>query len=917
MLRHLRQGIARLAAAFRRGRLDDEFQEEIREHLELRRRQLMDDGMDPRDASFEARRMFGNVTSIREETRDMWGFRTLDTLLQDLRYGARMLRRTPLVTLVAIASLAIGIGAAAAVFSLFDRLLFQKLPVRAPDELIVFRWRSGPVQSFESLNGTGSYNEEGYSSTSFSRTAFEHMHRALARKAELFGFADLYRVNIAVDGRPEKGDGQAVSGNYFSALALVPASGRLISDSDDRPGATPVAVIGYDYWQRRFGGADVAGRPLVLNGFPVTIVGVAPRGFHGTLQVAEGHDVIVPLSVYASVTRWGDTENPNYWWLLMMGRLKPGVRPEHVQADADVIFKQTVAAARPQQTAKDLPRLAVEPGARGQTEDRDRMREPLTTMAFVVGIVLLVACANVANLLLARGRARVRELAVRAAIGASRSRVIRQLLTEGFLLSAIGSALGLLFATSVAASLLPAVGLTASSYAAGGGLDARVVAFTLLLGSACSLLFGLAPALRATDVRLAASLQESSRSASGPRLRGRLAGGLVIVQVALSMLLVTAATLLVYSVRNLTRVDPGFQPEGILLFRVDPKQNGYNDQRARNLYSVALDRLAALPGVRSASLMSHMLISGASSFGVARRAGTPAPNRDSPDARKFIEQNRAYRLVVDDGFFSTFRIPMMAGRTFGSGDTDKGQPVAVVNASMARQLFGTTDALGRRLVLGLGDREPEIEVVGICADAKYTSVRRQAPPTVYLSYRQRPLESATFAVRADDPAGIVEPVREAMRQVDAALPLYEVVTQSQQIVNSLRRERFFARLATLLGSVTLLLATIGLYGLLAYSVTRRTPEIGVRMALGAGRGTVRWMVLRQSLALVVVGLALGVPGAIAGSRVVESMLFGLSPTNPAALAGAAGLMLVISLAASFVPAQRAARVDPIVALRAD
>lgn len=910
--------LRRAWATLRRPRLDDEFAEEINTHMEWRRQALVDDGMDPREAAREARRMFGNVTLIREEARGMWGFRTLDTVVQDLRYGTRMLRRSPLVTLVAIVSLAIGIGSTAAVFSLFDALLFRKLAVRAPDELILFRWASGTVQSFESLAGYGSFNEEGYSSTSFAQVAFESLRDGLKGKAEVFGFADLYSVNVSIDGRPERAEGLAVSGNYFSDLGVAAAAGRLIGESDDRPTASPVAVIGYDFWQRRFGGADPVGRLLILNGSPLTIVGVAARGFHGTLQVEEEHDVIVPLSVYPSVNVVENAADPNTWWVLVMGRLRPGVRLEHVQPDADVILKRTVATARPQMSAKDLPRMLVEPGARAQTENRDEIREPLWSMALVVLVVLLVACANVANLLLARGRARVRELAVRVAIGASRLRLIRQLLIEGLLLAAIGSALGLAFATSAASSLLPALGFAPGPSIAANGLDWRVVLFTVLLATSCSLVFGLAPALRATDVRLAASLQEAARSTSGSRQRGRLGGALVIVQVALSMLLVTIAVLLVYSVRSLERVNPGFQSDGILLFRMDPSQNGYQTERSRNLYATAVERLAALPGIRSVSLSSHMLISGSSSIGIARRAGAPAPDRDSPEAERFGREHRAWRLTVSDDFFRTFGIAMMAGRSFGTADTDKSQLVAVINESLSRQLFGSTDALGKRFVLGLDPENPEIEVVGVSADARYTSIRRDPPPTVYLNYRQQDAGSATFALRAAaDPLAMVETVRETMRHLDPSLPLYDVGTQADQVLRSLRRERLFARLATLLGSVTLLLAGIGLYGLLAYAVTRRTPEIGVRMALGAERATVRWMILRQSLVLVVAGLALGVPGAIAGSRFVESMLFGLSPTNPFAIATAATIMLAISLAASLVPAQRAARVDPMVALRSE
>jgi predicted permease len=908
--------IRRARALLRRERLDDELQEEIRHHLELRRERLIEDGMDPRDARSEAHRMFGNVTSYREETREMWGFRTLDTLAQDVRYGVRMLRKSPLVTAVAIVSLAIGIGATAAVFSLFDALLVRTLPVRAADELILLRWASGPVQSFNSLNGTGSYTAEGFSSTSFSKIAYDSMRTKLSAKAAIFAFADLYDVSISIDGQPEKAEAQAVSGNYFSTLGVVPAAGRVIGESDDQPGADPVAMIGYDFWQRRFGSAAALGKILLLSGVPVTIVGVAPKGFHGTLQVGEQHDIIVPLSTLW--TREPQLADPNVWWVLMMGRLRPGVTAAHVEADADVILKRTVAAARPQQSPKDLPRLRVESGARGQTDDRDRIREPLTTMALVVAIVLVVACANVANLLLARGRARVREMAVRVAIGASRARVVRQLLTEGLLLAAIGSVLGLLLARSIAPSLLPALDMSPGPLFGAAGLDGRIVTFTMLLATACSLLFGLAPALNATDVRLAPGLQEASRGASGTRQRSRLAGGLVILQVALSMLLLTAATLLVYSVWKLSRVDPGFQPQDILLFRVDPGQNRYDAARSRAFYGSTLDRLAALPGVRSASLTSHTLIAGSSAFGVVRPSGTPAPPRDSPDAQRFIEQHRSWRLTVDDRFFATFGIRMLSGRTFGRGDTEASQPVAIVNALMARQLFGTTDALGRRFILGLGEDDREIEVIGVCADAKYFSLRRETPPTVYLSYRQHRLGAATFAVRAEgNPLAMVDAVREAVRQIDATLPLARITTQEEQIIRSLRRERLFAKLATLLGLVTLLLASIGLYGLLAYAVTRRTPEIGVRMALGADRSTVRWLILRQSLLLVVTGLALGIPGAAVGNRFVESMLFGLTPTNPLAIALAAFVLLAISLAASFVPAERAARVDPVVALRAE
>jgi predicted permease len=384
------------------------------------------------------------------------------------------------------------------------------------------------------------------------------------------------------------------------------------------------------------------------------------------------------------------------------------------------------------------------------------------------------------------------------------------------------------------------------------------------------------------------------------------------------MLLLTSAALLVSSVRNLERVDAGFDPHGVLIFRVDPAQNGYDETRTRNFLTAAVERLGAVPGVRSASFSRHTLIANSSSIGSARPAGTPAPAPGSAEAQKFGVKNRVWRQTISDEFLRTMDIPTMAGRAFGPGDTAASQRVAIVNTKLARQLFGTTDVIGRRIVLGLAADSPEIEIVGVTADARYTSMRHDAPATVYLPYRQEPLTAATFAVRVEgDPAAAAPAVREAMRQLDPALPLAALRTQDDQIRSSLSQERLFARLSTLLGAVTLLLAAIGLYGLLAYAVTSRTPEIGVRMALGAARSSVRWMILKQSLALVIAGLALGVPAARAGTRYVESMLFGLTPTDPMSMIVAATALLAISLIAALVPAQRASRVDPIVALRTE
>ena len=912
-------GMKRARAWLRRSKLDDDLREEIEAHIALRRQSLIDEGMDPRDAAFEARRIFGNVTAIREETREMWSAHGIDSIGQDVRYGLRMLRRSPAFALAAIGSLALGIGASAAVFSLVDALLMRQLPVRAPHELVLFRWTSGPQMVFESLSGSGSQSGEGMSSTSFSRSAYETLRTQLSRDVDLFAFADLYRANVAVDGRPESAAAQIVSGNFFDVLGVRPAAGRLLGAADDRADAPPAAVLGYDIWVRRFGGSlDVIGRPLVLNGVSFTVAGVLPKDFRGTMQVGQTLDVIVPMAFYAPVTHSDeDPGNPNFWWVLMMGRLKGGARIDNVQPTADAVLKQTVAAAKPDLKPDALPRMIVEPGDRGQTEVRGSLVEPLQVLAGVVAIVLLVACANVASLLLARGKARSRELAVRCAIGAARGRIVRQLLTEGVLLGTIASVLGLAAAGWLTGALLPAVVADAEvdlTFA----LDGRILAFTTLLAVVCSIGFGLLPALRSADAQITNALQDGSRGSVSGRRRFGASGSLVVVQVALSMLLVTAAGLLALSAGRLLRVNPGFDARNVLMFSVDTSLNGYDQARSKAFLDSALDRLRAIPGVSNVSLSSHRLVANSSVISNARPAGTPAPARDSAEAQTFSQTHRAYMLWVDEDFLSTMRIPLLRGRWLSRSDSNGAPRVVVVNAALARQLFGTEDVVGRRIVTGLSPKPAEIEIVGVAPNAIYTSIKQPDLPIAYVPFRQGPAFGATFELKtAGEPTAVTAAAREALQAIDPTLPIFNVRTMEDQVLHSLRRERLLARLALILGGVALALSAIGLYGLLAYAVTRRTPEIGVRIALGAERGTVRWMVLRQSLVLVSAGLAIGIPAAAASARFLESMLFELQPREPRVFAAAALVMMAVGLAAAYVPALRASRIDPITALRQD
>jgi predicted permease len=909
--------IRRLWAWIRAGRLDRELADEMSLHLELRRQALIDDGMDPREAAAAARRGFGNVASIREESRSVWSFPHVDLVLRDIAYATRLLRKSPVFTAVAVLSLAVGIGSTTAVFSLVDAVLLRKLPVARSDDLVILRWRSTSRMPMPSLSGNWNSTASGQSSTSFSLPTFEALRRARPAGVRVFGFAGYMPLNIAIDGPPEIGAGQAVSGNYFDTLGLLPAAGRLLTESDDRPEAAPVAVISEPFWRARLGGADIAGRSVVVNGIPVSLVGVMPKGFASTLQVGDAPVLAVPLALRERLERSATYRTADHWWVLMMARLPPDATPDAVRPALAGVLRQSIADGNPALASDDLPELELLPGSRGQMEARDGMREPLQAMALIVGVVLLVACAIVANLLIARGQARVRELTVRVAIGASRARVIGQLVTEGLVLAALGSVCGLVAATWIAGALTPALS-GATGFVLPIGTDWRVVAFTAGLATLSTGLFAVLPAFRSTDVNVADGLQEQTRTMTALRHRRAASQSLVVIQIALSMMLVTAAALLGRSVLNLRGVATGFDPSNLLIFGVDPSRNGYTPERSIALAGAMLTQLSGLNGVRSAALTSQPIFGAGGASTIAALPGDPPLELGSPAARAFFNTHRTFVLSVSDNFFATMGIPLARGRTFSAVDTAESQRVAVINQALARQVFGTSDPIGQRFKTDLRHNAPFVEVVGVCENARLASLRREPPPTAYFSYRQRPAGSPTFALKTlDDPMRLVPAVREVMRQADPNLPVFGLQTEASQIAQTMRRERLLARLAALLGVITLALSGIGLYGLLAYTVARRTREIGLRMALGAGGLAVRWIILRQALWLIAAGLLVGTAFAIAGARVLQTILFGLTPADPISVATAALVMMAAGIAAAYIPARRAARVDPIVALRAE
>ena len=856
------------------------------------------------------------------------------TLWQDLRYGARMLARTPGLTAVAVLSLALGIGANTALFSVVDAVLLKKLPVKEPDRLVLFRSFAGPNFDPGGYNGTSERDESGR----VVRTSFPFQTYARLREqgggavSDVFAFGGV-TVNVSAGGDADVVSGQAVSGNYYAALGVGPLLGRVLSDEDDRAASAPAVVLSHRYWQRRFGGdPSVVGRQINLNNVAFTVVGVTPPGFEGTMQVGSSPGVTIPVAWESQV----NTERPRMagagvWWLRVMARLREGVTPEQAGAGLDEVFRQSVVehrAARvahaegPQRAAirslapEEIPRLGGVTGAQGEMNMRQSYRRPLYLLLGVVGLVLLIACANVANLLLARAAGRQREIAVRLALGARRRRLVRQLLTESVLLAATGGALGVLLAFWIKDGLM-SVGDWGGRFmgALDPRLDLRVLGFTAALSLLTGLLFGLAPALRATKVDLTPALKESARGAGAPA-RTWLSKSLVVAQVALSLLLLVGAGLFLRTLVNLRRVETGFNTRNLLLFGVDPGLVGYKGERLVALYRQMAERIESLPGVRSVTFSRNPLLSHASSsrdFYLPGAAATAADGRPAPAGEVYVHQ-------VRENFLETMEIPLLAGRGLSERDDARSPRVAVVNQTFARKFFGGENPVGRRIAFD-PQKPGEVEIVGLARDAKYTSQRAETPPTIYLPWLQelRSAGSVVFEVRtAGEPGEAVAAIRRAVREVDAGLPLNNVKTQVEQADETLAMERLFAKLLGLFGLLAQVLAAIGLYGVLAWSVSRRTHEIGVRMALGAARGNVLRMVLGQGMRLTLAGVALGLAAAYALGRYLGSlggMLYGVEPTDPLTFGLIALSLSCVALVACYVPARRATKVDPMVALR--
>ena len=996
-------------------RMMEELEQDIRDHIERETQDNIERGMPPEEARYAAVRKFGNVTRVKEETREVWSLVWVEQLLQDIHFGLRMLRKSPGFAAVAILTLALGIGANTAIFSLIDAVMLRSLPVENPSQLVLLQWgaRNAPNIHGYMTSGDcpmnlrpGAANPTG---CSFSEPMFREIAQANAFSATA-AFANSGRLNLTGNGPATVINGQLVSGDFFRTMGLKATAGRLFDAADDTPSAAPVAVLNYGYWQSAFGGSrNVVGHTIELNNVPFTIVGVAEQRFTG-ITPGSDYDVWLPLSDAQRITdplRWqnrsGDVSD---WWLTIIGRLKPGTQLAQTQAAVSGLFRnemlhgsvplfhagEPVGPPTPRQgapagggaqlrremlsggapgpaggkgstglpapsqsggnkpfilpapqgapptdrqiapevstgprtlsTVADNPQVTLVPAQTGLTGARTQYSNPLYVLMLAVGIILLIACANVAGLILARAAARQKEMAVRLALGAGRARVVRQLLTESVILSVLGGVLGILFAYWGAHAIISFVSSNQTRpLGFATGVDLRVLGFTMAVSLLTGILFGIAPTFRGARVDLTPALKEGERSsASSGYASGKwlsIGNALVVTQVALAIVVLVGAGLLVRTLQNLRSVDVGFDSRNILIFGIDPTLIGYKGPQVDAFYRDLQGRLSEIPGVKSVSYSMGPLLSGGLMITMFHWPGTPQDQNSEADV-----------LPVGPNFFETLHIPFLAGRGFNASDfklsasnseaipTSAATPV-IVNQVFVEKYLGKEYPLGKRFGQSAGDANgrasPGYEIIGLVRDAKYSDLRREIHAMMYMP---QSVGGASFELRtAADPQAILPAVREVVAQVNTNLPLFDVKTESEQIDRLLFQERLVARLSGFFGLLALVLACVGLYGLLSYEVSRRTREIGIRMALGAHPGSVLKLVLRQGIVLAIVGAGAGIGVALGVMRYLTSMLYDVHANDPLTMIAVAVLLTIVALAACYLPARRAMQVDPMVALR--
>jgi predicted permease len=833
-------------------------------------------------------------------------------MLQDLRYGLRMLLKHKGFTAVAVLSLALGIGANTAIFSLIDAVMLRALPVHEPERLVLFG-------NAESAGITIGFPDSSCDLFSYAT------YREVRQRNQVFSdVAAVHSFPMRIHGVVHAGGStgelepikvQMVSGSYFPVLGVNAILGRALTpDDDETPGGHPVVVASNSWWQRRFAGNPSAiGTAITIDKTSYTIIGVAPREFFGT-TVGESPDVWVPLAMEEQLPPgWKGLNDRMFQSLYLIGRLKPGVGVEQAGGEANLLFKQLLLEySGPQPSAERLQdiqqaRIELTPAGRGLSELRKEFSLPLKILMIVVGVVLLIACANIANLLMARATARQQEFTVRVALGASPARIGRQLLTESLLLALLGGAAGVLLGSWGSSILVSMVSTGPQALPLNVEPDLRVLAFTLIVSVVSAVVFGTAPAIRASRVELSASLRSNRASSSASR--SLLGKALLVSQVAMSLLLLVGAGLFVRTLVNLQRVDTGFNQDHVLLFQIDTDSIGYKeDSRLVKLYKDVEEKVSLIPGVRAASFSMFAFNQGGWTSPASTRGDSTSPR---------IEQHVRNNSVGPD-FFSAMGLPLLSGRGFGPQDTETSPKVAVISEALAQRLFPGASPLGRRFGRGGPEHSDDIEVIGVVKDAKYEDLMEEPRSMAYYPYTQAIQYLSNFEVNfSGEPGAIVAETRRAIKEVNRDLPIVEVVRMSEHVGRSLVQQKLIARLSSFFGLLALLLACIGLFGIMSYSVAKRTNEIGIRMALGAGRGDVLRLVLREGLAPVLIGVAIGLPAALAGARLITSLLFGLTPADPLTICVATMLLLAVAALAGYLPARKASRVDPMTALRCE
>jgi predicted permease len=897
------------------GRRSEALREEMELHLAEKAAELEADGMTAESARAEARRRFGNVGLKQEESREIWITRFWSQLGQDIRYGFRTLNANKAFSALAVLSLALGIGANTAIYSLMESILLRSLPVAHPESLVVLNWQSPPPQNankewvhvVHGLQGMAwPGDKSSMVSGMFPYGAYEVLRTENPVFSTVFGYFNGLHRNLSIRGQATSASTEFVTGEYFRGLAVSPAAGRLIDSEDDRPGAAPVAVISFATSQQRFGRPSSAiGQLVLVDNVPFTVVGVAPPEFFG-VDPADVPDIYIPLHTNLLIDRTRAAAiypDRNFYWIEMMGRLRPGVSMAQAQAALAPRFHEWVAAtaATDGERAK-LPALKLNPGAAGLGGLRRQYSKPLYVLLAMVGLILLIACANIANLLLARASARRREMAVRLSLGAGRFRVVRQLLTESVMLAMLGGAFGVLFAIWGVQWLTFLFSNGRENFTLHAELNWNVLGVTALLSLVCGLLFGLAPALQSTRPDVMPSL----KNGRGTEPRHRTQHILVIAQIAISFFILVAAGLFVQTLNKLHSVQLGYTRENILLFTMNARQSGHSATDLPMFYAELRKRFESVPGVRSATVAQASLIT-------APRTG-PAIKGTMKVGAVTLED--VHVMAAGPRFFTTMQIPILTGREIDERDQPGSGAVAVISKEMARAYFGNENPVGRHITVP--EEKRDLEIVGVSANLRYGGLKNEeeSAKTVFVAVSQFTPDRVTYALRTvGDPLRYFRSVHEIVRAADSRVPVTNVVTQDAEIDRSINRELTFAKLCSGFAILALLMACVGLYGTMSYSISRQTSEIGIRMALGAQRGAVVWMVLRRVLILAAVGLAISVPVALTASRLVKSFLFETRPNDPATLALAGVFLLSAAILAGYVPARRASRIDPLVALR--